>query len=72
MARENISLTILFADVANSTRLYEILGNEAARSLIGECLSLLSKVTVSHHGTVIKTIGDEIMCTFLSVDNAVE
>lgn len=72
MVKENITLAILFADVANSTKLYETLGNEAARSLVGDCLSLLSEVTASHQGTVIKTIGDEIMCTFPSIDNAVE
>jgi len=65
------TLAILFADIANSTRLYESLGNDTARCLIGNCLSLLSEVTVGHQGTVIKTIGDEIMCTFPGIDNAV-
>ncbi len=72
MARENVTLAILFADVASSTRLYEILGNKIAQNLIGDCLSLLSKVTMDHGGTVIKTIGDEIMCTFPTANDAVE
>jgi len=71
MTRKNITLAILFADVADSTKIYETLGNEAARKLIGDCISLLSKVTESHQGTVIKTIGDEIMCTFPTIDDAV-
>lgn len=72
MARKNINLAILFADIANSTRLYQILGNKAALNLIEGCLDLLSKVSANHNGTVIKTIGDEIMCTFPSADDAVE
>ncbi len=72
MADENIKLAILFADIANSTRLYDILGNNAARDLIGDCLALLRKATESHKGTVIKTIGDEIMCTFQNADDAVD
>ena len=72
MARENVTLAILFADIANSTRLYETLGNEDARNLIGDCISLLSKVALNHRGTVVKTIGDEIMCTFRNATDAVE
>jgi adenylate cyclase len=72
MAKENITLAILFADIAKSTHLYETLGNKKAQLLIGACLSLLSTITLKHQGIVIKTIGDEIMCTFPAADNAVE
>lgn len=72
MAKENVILTILFADIANSTRLYDTLGNKAARNLIANCLSLLSRVISNYGGTVIKTIGDEIMCTFPNANSAVE
>lgn len=71
MARENVTLAILFADIAKSTTLYETLGNTTAKTLIGHCLSLLSRITSQYDGTVIKTIGDEIMCTFPSADQAV-
>ncbi len=71
MARENVTLAILFADIAKSTTLYETLGNTKAKSLIGHCLSLLSGVVSRYEGTVIKTIGDEIMCTFPGADQAV-
>ena len=72
MGRENVTLAILFADIANSTHLYETLGNKKARNLIGACLSLLSEVTSEYRGTVVKTIGDEIMCTFPNPNDAVE
>jgi class 3 adenylate cyclase len=72
MARETLTLAILFADIAKSTTLYEKLGNKTAKTLIGGCLSLLARITVQHSGTLIKTIGDEIMCTFPTANNAVE
>lgn len=72
MPRETTPLAILFADIARSTHLYETLGDTIAQNLIGTCLSLLSNITQQYHGTVIKTIGDEIMCTFPTANDAVE
>ena len=56
--------TILFADVSGSTRLFEQKGDVEARRLIASVLGALTIVCNSHGGKVIKTIGDEIMCTF--------
>lgn len=56
--------TILFADVSGSTRLFEQKGDVEARRLIASVLNALTVVCNSHGGKVIKTIGDEIMCTF--------
>lgn len=72
MTRETVKLAIFFADIAKSTQLYEKMGDKAARSIIANCLSLFTKVAIRNGGTVIKTIGDEIMCTFSSADEAVE
>lgn len=72
MARITDILAILFADIANSTHIYDTLGNKVAKNLIDACLSLLSEVTAKYQGTVIKTIGDEIMCTFPTAGDAVE
>jgi class 3 adenylate cyclase len=58
------SLTILFADVSGSTKLFETRGNLEARRLVSAVLNALAEVTQQHGGRVIKTIGDEIMCTF--------
>ncbi|HEY8012227.1 MAG TPA: adenylate/guanylate cyclase domain-containing protein [Rudaea sp.] len=57
-------LTIVFADVAGSTKLFETRGNLEARRLVAAILNALAEVTARHGGRVIKTIGDEIMCTF--------
>lgn len=72
MPRETDTLAILFADIAKSTHLYEKLGNTVAQELISTCLGLFEKITNYFDGSVIKTIGDEIMCTFPTAQHAVE
>ena len=61
---ERRALTILFADVSGSTRLFELHGDVAAREMVAGVLVALAEVAARHGGRVIKTIGDEIMCTF--------
>jgi adenylate cyclase len=70
MAPKTTNLAILFADVSGSTRLFETLGDATARVKVSECLDTLTDVANNHSGTVIKTIGDEIMCTFPTADDA--
>jgi class 3 adenylate cyclase len=56
-------LTILFADVSGSTRLFESRGDVEARRLIASVLDALSVICRQYGGHVVKTIGDEVMCT---------
>jgi adenylate cyclase len=63
-------LAILFADVVGSTQLYEVLGDERARDTVQQCLRVMKQATESYGGTVIKTMGDEVMSTFPSADDA--
>ncbi len=70
--RENARLAIMFADIAGSTKLYETIGDDKARAVTSRCIQLLSGITTGHGGRVIKTIGDEVMCTFPSADSAAE
>ena len=71
MAPKTTNLTIMFADISGSTRLYEVLGDAPARAKVASCLQMLTAVTERHGGTVIKTIGDELMCTFPRAEAAV-
>ncbi len=57
-------LTTLFADVSGSTKLFEQRGDVEARRIIAAVLGALTEVCNRHGGRVIKTIGDEVMCTF--------
>jgi adenylate cyclase len=63
-------LAVLFADICGSTALYERLGDTLARQLIAKCIKLMTSKVTAHQGTLIKTIGDEIMCTFPSTEAA--
>ena len=70
MSQQTERLAILFADISGSTILYETLGNAVARQMVVRCLALMSGRLAAHRGTLIKTIGDEIMCTFPSAEAA--
>lgn len=70
MSAQTKKLAILFADISGSTALYEKLGDQLARQLIARCLSILTGSLVAHKGTLIKTIGDEILCTFPTAEAA--
>lgn len=65
-------VAILFADVCNSTQLYDLLGDGKARETVSRCLEIMSQATVRNHGRVVKTIGDEVMATFIEVDDAAQ
>lgn len=72
MTQKTTKLAVLFADIAKSTELYETIGDKDAQIQISSTLSILSKVAKQCQGTVIKTIGDEIMCAFPNADCAME
>lgn len=65
-------LAVLFADVAESTRLYEILGDVEAQRQIAQCLVTMSHIVTHNNGQIVKTIGDELMCYFADADAAVK
>lgn len=67
---DDSEVAILFADVVGSTELYESLGDETARETVGRCLDIMKTATEKFAGRVIKTIGDEVMAVFGTVDEA--
>jgi class 3 adenylate cyclase len=67
---KDIELAILFADVVGSTHLFEVMGDLKARDMVATCIDVMRTATEQHHGTVIKTIGDEVMSTFPTADDA--
>ncbi len=69
--RNTETVAILFADIAKSTPLYELLGDARAQSQITRWLSALEDITERFKGKVIKSIGDEVLCTFPNTHLAV-
>ena len=67
---KDLEVAILFADVVGSTQLYDKFGDTKASETVAACLSVMKDSTHEFNGTVIKTIGDEVMATFPVVDDA--
>ncbi len=63
-------MAVLFADVSDSTRLYESLGDTAAFGGVRGVLGSLRNVSDAFGGRVVKTIGDGLMCVFPDADSA--
>jgi adenylate cyclase len=57
---------ILFADIAGSTRIYEMLGDQRAHAIVSQALRIVAEPVAAHDGKVVKTIGDELMAAFLT------
>lgn len=71
MGKTQQNFAVMFADVAGSTRLYERLGDSIANQMIGEAIAQASGIIKKHHGIIVKTIGDEVMCRFFNSDQAI-
>jgi len=69
-SRQVETLGVLFADICGSTALYETLGDDVARKLISGCIGTLVDVLPKYHGKLVKTIGDEVLCSFPSAEAA--
>ncbi len=69
---KDLEVAILFADVVGSTQLYEQYGDARASETVALCLDVMKDATHQFNGTVIKTIGDEVMSTFPTVDDAMD
>jgi len=67
---KDLEVAILFADVVGSTQLYDKYGDTKASETVAACLDIMKEATLQFNGTVIKTIGDEVMSTFPTVDEA--
>ena len=68
--KRSTNSTVLFADVSESTQLYETAGDSSAAQAINRCMRMLRHTTESLGGRVVKTIGDEVMAVFTTPDAA--
>jgi adenylate cyclase len=66
------NLALLFADVSGSTTLYEKLGDRAALAAVESAIDIMKRSVAAYQGTVVKTIGDEVMAAFPDADAALQ
>lgn len=72
MDQPEATRTLLFVDIVDSSRLYSDRGDEQAQAIILGGVDILKDVVEQYYGTVIKTIGDEVMATFEDAAQAVK
>ncbi len=71
MKRDSKNIVVLTADIAESTHLYDRMGDVAATNMTKKCLSLIQEIAKGHMGDVINTAGDKVNCIFWDADSAV-
>ena len=58
------SVTLMFTDLRDSTRLYRRIGDASAFGRVREHFDILEKSIASQGGAIVKTMGDSVMATF--------
>ena len=58
------SVTLMFTDLRDSTRLYRKIGDASAFGRVREHFEILEKSIASEDGGIVKTMGDAVMATF--------
>jgi class 3 adenylate cyclase len=71
MDEKLIKLAVMFADVVDSTRLYDMQGDVHAKRIISRCMTGMADIIGRHQGKIIKFIGDAMMCQFEDANAAV-
>lgn len=58
------SVTLMFTDLRDSTRMYRTIGDASAFGRVREHFEVLEKYVAEEGGAVVKTMGDAVMATF--------
>jgi class 3 adenylate cyclase len=66
------NIAILFTDLKGSTSLYERIGDLNAFSLVRQHFDILGEVVNKNSGSIVKTIGDAVMASFMNPYHAVK
>jgi len=64
------TLTVLFADLAASARLYQTQGDVEAHQLVSDSLRCMHNVVDQQHGTLLRSVGDAVLASFQHADSA--
>jgi class 3 adenylate cyclase len=58
------SVTLMFTDLRDSTRMYRLIGDASAFGRVREHFEILEKYIAEENGAIVKTMGDAVMATF--------
>jgi len=58
------SVTLMFTDLRDSTRMYRVIGDASAFGRVREHFEILEKAIAAEGGAIVKTMGDAVMATF--------
>jgi len=58
------SVTLMFTDLRDSTRMYRSIGDASAFGRVREHFAILEKYVAEEGGAIVKTMGDAVMATF--------
>ena len=72
MSAVTLERSVLFADIAGSTRLVVEHGDETARLFLVRYVGLLADAARNGGGEVVNRIGDEVFCIFPDADDAAQ
>ena len=64
------TLTVLFTDLRDSTKLYREIGDATAFGRVMNHFDVLRQAIVEHDGAIVKTIGDAVMAVFRNASAA--
>ncbi len=64
------TLTVLFADLSGSTRLYQTHGDVKAHQSVSQSLLCMRTAIERHGGKVLRTVGDAVLASFEDTDAA--
>lgn len=64
-------ITLVFTDLKGSTALYDRIGDLKAFSLVQQHFERLARAAREHSGSIVKTIGDAVMASFMNPADAV-
>jgi len=58
------SVTLMFTDLRDSTRMYRVIGDASAFGRVREHFEILERAIAAEGGSIVKTMGDAVMATF--------
>ena len=72
MVADATPVAVLFAQISGSATLYTTQGDGGAAAAIGTCHAGLKAAVEKHRGTLVKTMGDELIARFENADLALQ